>query len=130
MTTPEVVARIMMYVHLFNNTIEEVDQPLLMYSVEAVIDRTLLYLNTKELNREFERVVADVVSGIFNRYKTSQNDQEPNLAVTSVSDNGQSVSYGNEIKNYLMTASDNDLFSGVATILKPYRKVRVLGREN
>lgn len=118
--------RIEKYVKTFNKTITEDDVELLDYVVEAVIDRTLLYLNRNELNQVFERVVADVVGGIFNKYKVNLNNQGTDLAINSVSDNGQSISYANEIRNYLANSTDNELFSGFAGLLNRYRRVNVV----
>ena len=123
----EQIERIKEYVLKFNKTIDETeDANLLEYAVEAVIDRTLLYLNHEKLEERFEKVVADVVGGIFNKYKTNLNTSGTDLAVASISDNGQSISYSNEIKNYLANSTDNELFSGFAGILSRYRRVNVI----
>ncbi len=123
----EQVERIKENVMKFNKTIDETeDADLLEYAVEAVIDRTLLYLNHERLEERFEKVVADVVGGIFNKYKTNLNTRGTDLAVSSISDNGQSISYSNEIKNYLANSTDNELFSGFAGILSRYRRVNVI----
>lgn len=119
-------ARIVKYVKTFNKTIDEKDENLLDYAVETVIDRTLLYLNRNELNPIFERVVADVVGGIFTKYKTNENNEGTDQAIRSVSDNGQSISYDNEIKNYLVNSADNELFSGFSGLLNRYRRVNVV----
>lgn len=118
--------RIEKYVKTFNKTITEDDDELLDYVVEAVVDRTLLYLNRNKLNQVFERVVADVVGGIFNKYKVNLNNSGTDLAINSVSDNGQSISYANEIRNYLANSTDNELFSGFAGLLNRYRRVNVV----
>lgn len=123
----EQIERIKEYVLKFNRTIDQTeDANLLEYAVEAVIDRTLLYLNHEKLEERFEKVVADVVGGIFNKYKTNLNTSGTDLAVASISDNGQSISYSNEIKNYLANSTDNELFSGFAGILSRYRRVNVI----
>ena len=123
----EQVERIKENVMKFNKTIDETeDADLLEYAVEAVIDRTLLYLNHERLEERFEKVVADVVGGNFNKYKTNLNTRGTDLAVSSISDNGQSISYSNEIKNYLANSTDNELFSGFAGILSRYRRVNVI----
>ena len=123
----EQIGRITEYVTTFNKTINaETDADLLEYAIEAVIDRTLLYLNREELDQKFEKVVSDVVGGIFNKYKTNENNSGTDLAVSSISDNGQSISYSNEIRNYLANTTDNELFSGFAVILSRYRRVNVI----
>ena len=121
----EQVKRIVDNVKIFNKTIN--DEDLLNYSVEAVIDRALLYLGHETLEKRFEKVIADVVSGVFTKYKKNETSTEPEMAVSSMSDNGQSVSYRNEVKSYLSTASDNELFSGFTNLLSRYRRIKVVG---
>ena len=75
---------------------------------------------------QYELLVADVVGGIFNKYKVNLNNQGTDLAINSVSDNGQSISYANEIRNYLANSTDNELFSGFAGLLNRYRRVNVV----
>ena len=124
----EQIDRIMLNVRKINKSIVEADEDLLEYAVESVIDRALLFLNHKDLDEKFEKIISDVVSGIFNKYKTNLNNSGTDLAVNSISDNGQSVSYSNEIKNYLANSTDNELFSGFAGILARYRRINVISK--
>lgn len=107
-------------------TISPEEQELLEYSIKSVIDRTCLFLRADKLDQKYERIVADVVSGVFNKYK---NDKKNDYAaqVQTLSDNGQSITYATTMRNFLLTASDDELFSGAINILKPYRKVKVVG---
>lgn len=123
----EQVQRIKGYVKQFT-TINQGEESLLEYSIEAVIDRLLLFLGVKELNKQFERVVADVVSKVFHKYKKDQTTG-PTAQIQTISDNGQSITYASEMRNYLMTASDNELFFGVIDLLKVYRKPKVVKNE-
>ena len=65
----------------------------------------------------------DILFNISNDNKTST---ESDQAISSVSDNGQSVSYSNEVKNYLASTEDNELFAGFAKLLAPYRRINVV----
>jgi hypothetical protein len=123
----EQVQRIKGYVKQFT-TINQGEESLLEYSIEAVIDRLLLFLGVKELNKQFERVVADVVSKVFHKYKKDKTSG-PAAQIQTISDNGQSITYADQMRNYLMTSTDNELFSGVIELLKVYRKPKVVRNE-
>lgn len=99
---------------------------LLEYVINEVVDRVLLYLNDTALDEALERVVARIVSGIFNQTINSKDSTQSDSAISSVSDNGQSVSFSNEVKNYLATAEDNELFAGFSKLLARYRRINVV----
>jgi len=122
------VERIEEYARTINATIEngEEDTALLEYAVEAVIDRALLYLNRNSLDERLEKVVADVVVSVFMKIKNNYNSSDVETAISSISDNGQTVSYSGEVKNYLQTSSDNELFGGFTNVLARYRKARMI----
>ena len=122
----EQVARINTYVKKFNKSIEPDDEELLVYSIEMAINRALLYLNHTELSIQFERIVADIVGEVFSKYKKNINQIEPEIAVASVSDNGQSISYSNEIKTYFSSASDKELFGGFINLMSKFRRANVV----
>ena len=114
--------RIKDYAKLLNNKIEDGD--LLDFVVLEVIDRVLIYLNDKELDQRLERIVARIVSGVFTE---SAESQSGDLAhnISSISDNGQSISYSDKVKSYLISADDTELFGGFSKLLAPYRRVNV-----
>ncbi len=99
---------------------------LLEYVINEVVDRVLLYLNDTALDKALERVVARIVSGIFNQTINSKDSTNSDSAISSVSDNGQSVSFSNEVKNYLATTEDNELFAGFSKLLARYRRINVV----
>lgn len=99
---------------------------LLEYCINEVYDRVLLYLNDTTLDEALERVVARIVSGIFDQTTNSKSSTESDSAISSVSDNGQSVSFANEVKNYLATTEDNELFAGFSKLLARYRRINVV----
>lgn len=121
----EQVKRIEDNVKRFNKTIGD-NTDLLNYSVKTVIDRALLYLGHDTLDTKFEKVVADIVSGIFTKYKKNINNEDADIVISSMSDNGQSISYSNEVKNYLTTTTDNELFGGFVNLLSRYRRIKVV----
>ncbi|MCL2631513.1 MAG: hypothetical protein FWD45_00235 [Coriobacteriia bacterium] len=119
------IERIVEYVGKINQTIS--DQDLLEYTIEAVIDRALLYLGHDKLDERFERIIADVVNGVLLKYITNLEATEPDKAISSVSDNGQSISYSHEAVRYLAAADDDELFGGFARLLAPFRTIKVVG---
>lgn len=117
------------YAKKLNSTITDDDSDLLDFVVSEVADRVILYLNDDHIDEQLNRVIARIVSGIFNQTKASQSSSSPDLAISSVSDNGQSVSYANEVVNYLSTTTDNELFTGFETLLNRYRRINVVSPE-
>ena len=114
--------RIKEYAKLLNDKI--VDGDLLDFVTLEVKDRVLVYLNDDELDAKLERIVARIVSGIF---AESSNNSSGDLAhdIKSISDNGQTISYSDQVKSYLISKDDEELFSGFSKLLAPYRRVNV-----
>ena len=117
--------RIKEYAKLLNDKI--VDGDLLDFVTLEVIDRVFVYLNDDELDTKLERIVARIVSGIF---AESSNNSSGDLAhdIKSISDNGQTISYSDQVKSYLVSKDDEELFSGFSKLLAPYRRVNVASR--
>lgn len=119
--------RIKEYVQKINATAAEASsEDILDFTINEVYDRVLLYLNDTSLDEALERVVARIVSGIFNQTYNSKSSTESDQAIRSISDNGQSVSFSNEVKNYLVSADDNELFAGFSKLLARYRRINVV----
>lgn len=99
---------------------------------EEVTDRISLYLNLSSERTEHvfdDRIVgvaARIAGKVFAQTQNAIEGAGEDMAIASVSDNGQSVSYHNEAKNYLATVEDNALFSGFSELLKPYRRLNVV----
>lgn len=94
-------------------------------------DRLSLYLNLDTTNklRYDERLVsisARVVSSLLQEAKDKVAGSNTETKIQSISDNGQTITFSNVAKNYIVTASDSELFGGVANILKPYRRCNVV----
>lgn len=94
-------------------------------------DRLSLYLNLdtdKKLQYD-ERLVSisvRVVSSLLQEAKDKVAGSNTETKIQSISDNGQTITFSNIAKNYIATASDSELFGGVANILKPYRRCNVV----
>lgn len=94
-------------------------------------DRLSLYLNLDTTNKlqYDERLVSisvRVVSSLLQEAKDKVAGSNTETKIQSISDNGQTITFSNIAKNYIATASDNELFGGVANILKPYRRCNVV----
>lgn len=125
--TDDQKTRIKGYVKKINVTASDGgNADILDFSIDEVADRVLLYLNREELPEAIERIVARIVSGIFNQTINTASSTSADSAISSLSDNGQSISFSNEVKNYLATAEDNELFAGYSKLLAPYRRVNVV----
>ena len=121
---PEQIKRIMGLVKRINKAVG--DDELLQFVVEEVVDRVLLYLNTDILETRLERIVARIASGMFNQTNANVEGGDADIAINSISDNGQSISYSDKVKNYLATSEDGELFGGFAKLLAPYRRINVV----
>lgn len=145
----EIIERIKEYVLVIDSTIAE-DNDLLDFVVASAVDRVLAYTNRQQLvdgyedyldgeyytgnydidvwgdykpvlpiPTELERAIASVV---MNAYKTQL---EQNIAttgnVTEVTDNGQTIRYGDGIATYFASKSDSELFSGITSLLDNFR---------
>ena len=122
MTDSEQETRIKTYAKLLNSRIE--DGELLDFVTLEVLDRVLVYLNDNILNQKLERIVARIVSGVFAESQDSSNG-ELSHNISSISDNGQTISYSERVKSYLVSTDDEELFSGFSKLLAPYRRVNV-----
>ena len=123
--TEDQKTRIKEYVGKINTAISADDNELLDFVIDEVVDRVLLYLNETSLDERLERIVARVIVAVYNQTNNSKESTGVENSITSISDNGQSISYSKEVKNYLATADDGALFSGFSALLAPYRRVNV-----
>lgn len=94
-------------------------------------DRLSLYLNLDPSNKlqYDERLVSisvRAVSSLLQEAKDKVAGSNTETKIQSISDNGQAITFSNTAKNYITTASDSELFGGVANILKPYRRCNVV----
>lgn len=115
------------YLKIINKDVEKIntDNPDLIYfCINEVVDRLCLYLNRPDLPKQLERIVANAVSNGLNKQLNSSSEGE--AVISSISDNGQSISFSNEAKNYFASVEDNLLFNGYENIIKRYRRIKVV----
>ena len=112
------------------NSINENNDLVDFLSLEMA-DRLSLYLNLdtdKKLQYD-ERLVSisvRIVSSLLQEAKDKVAGSSTETKIQSISDNGQTITFSNIAKNYIATASDSELFGGVANILRPYRRCNVV----
>lgn len=116
--------RIVNYAKTLNLKIENED--LLDFAIEDCAGRVLLYLGEKKLDVSLERIISSMVAMNYARLIDFSKTGEVKQAISSVSDNGQSVSYSLDQKRTLTTAQDDVIFLGFESILKNYRRIRVI----
>lgn len=130
----DIIANIKKYLKIINPNIESIEsknKDLVDFSIAEVIDRVQLYLNSETIPTKLERILANIVNNGLKRCLknieiTSDDATAVDQVVNSISDNGQSISYSNEVTNYFTTASDNELFTGFESLLSRYRRVKVV----
>lgn len=125
----EIIAKIKGYLKIINNT--EIDDKLLDFVICEVLDRVKLYLNSETIPTNLERILSNVINtGLKKCLKdmelASTDATAVDRVVTSISDNGQSISYANEVTRYFTTVSDEELFTGFTPLLSRYRRVKVV----
>lgn len=116
--------RIANYAKTLNSKIENED--LLDFAIEDCAGRVLLYLGEKKLDVSLERIISSMVAMNYARLIDFSKTGEVKQAISSVSDNGQSVSYSLDQKRTLTTAQDDVIFLGFESILKNYRRICVI----
>lgn len=130
----EIIANIKKYLKIINkniDTIEKDNEGIVDFAIGEVLDRVQLYLNSETIPTKLERILANIVNtGLKKCLKEIEISNEDNTAVnqvvTSISDNGQSISYANEVTKYFTTVSDEELFTGFTGLLSRYRRVKVV----
>jgi len=127
----EIITNIKEYLLIINPSISEVGTELIDFVIDEVLDRIQLYLNTNNIPPKLERILANIINtNLIKAQNNTRNDGNVEQTIVSISDNGQSISYSNEIKNYFVCASDNELFSGFTALLNRYRRVKVVNTEH
>lgn len=134
----EIIAKIKEYLKIINKNIDNIEKEnkeLVDFAIGEVLDRVQLYLNSETIPTKLERILANIVNtGLKKCLKDIEISSEDNTAVdqvvTSISDNGQSISYANEVTKYFTTVSDEELFTGFTSLLSRYRRVKVVYPKN
>lgn len=118
----DIVTQIKDYLKILNNTIK--DDDLLNFVINETLDRVSLYLNSETVPSKLARILARMINTGLNKVNDEINGAEQ--VISSLSDNGQSISYANEVKKYFTSTTDEELFSGFTSILSRYRRVKVV----
>lgn len=132
------VTKIKEYLKIINKNIDNIEKDnkdLVNFSIYEVGDRVQLYLNSDTIPTKVERILAKIVNnGLKKCLKEIEISKDDNTAVdqviTSISDNGQSISYANEVTKYFTTVSDEELFTGFTGLLSRYRRIKVVYPKN
>lgn len=118
------------YLKIINNKIDNIEKEnkgLIDFCIEEVIDRILLYLNADKLSSKLERIIAKIVNtGLKKSLNELKSELAVESAISSISDNGQSISFSNEVTRYFSTVSDEELFTGFSSLLQRYRRIKVV----
>jgi hypothetical protein len=149
----DVIARIEGYVTtLYPDILTEtgISADQLTYYITDVVDRALIYMNRDQLVVQYEedlvdydtdddiwdyydypipprleRTLANVVVGVVRTIvKRLASDTRE---VTKVKDQGQEVTFGEKLTNYLTSSNDSEVFTGSLTLLDKYTLGKVLG---
>jgi len=84
------------------------------YIVDVTGERLPILPVPVELERTLARVVVSSYKGIKGLFADSK-------GIKSISDNGQSISYGDYIESYFNSKEDDDIFGSAKTIIDRYR---------
>lgn len=94
----EQILRIKEYVKILDNNIildEKFD-----FNLYEFIDRALNYMNRKKLPIELERIIAKAIVQVYKKINSEEiNNGEVQKEISSISDNGQSVTFSDKVKN-------------------------------
>ena len=127
------IANIKEYVGILSS--KTYDEDVLNFSIGEVIDRVQLYLYSDVLPEKCERIIARIVvtnlSEISKKIEAEKsNEDTEEQVVSSISDNGQSITFSNEVKKYYVNASDEDVLRGFTQLLSRYRRIKVVYPKN
>jgi len=122
--TDDQKTKVKAYVTTLNSNV--LSGALLDLTLDIVIDRVLLYLNETVIAENLERVIAQVVVNAYKQATANGASTGIDQAISSVSDNGQTVSFSSKQTQYLSTTADQELFTGFEGLLSSYRRPHVI----
>jgi len=111
--------------YFYKRVTTPVDPDLLDYAIDELLSRTMIYLNMDSVPQKFEMSLVNILVSQMALYASDAS--ESNLK--KIEDNGQAVTYGEQLLNFFATQSDNIIFSGTAGVLGRYRLASVVGEE-
>lgn len=127
----DLISNVKKYLKIINKNVE--DSELIDFVIGEVIDRVKIYLNSETLPKHLDRILANIIDKSLKKARKEKElseENDTNQAINSISDNGQSISYSNEIVKYFTTVSDEELFTGFSSLLSRYRRVKVVYPKN
>lgn len=142
----EVKTRIKEYVLLIDSTLEE--DALIDFVVDDVIDRALLYMNRQQLVDQYEedfelyeddddfwikypypippQLERSLASVVVQSLRTIKSKRDGNKEVQTISDNGQSITYREQMASFLATSADSEIFSGTTRLMDKFRLANIV----
>lgn len=122
------------YLSILNKNLNHIDNDIIDFTIDETLDRVKVYLNTDTIKEGLTRIIAKIVNtGLTKAVKEAEmsqaGDMSADKAVASISDNGQSISYSNEITRYFTNVTDEELFTGFHSLLSRYRRIKVVHPE-
>ena len=127
--------KIEQYLRIINKNIDNMEKDLVEFIINETIDRVQLYLNCETVPTKIERILASVVDNNLKRCLKNIEIAKKDItgvdqSITSISDNGQSISFSNEVTKYFTTTNDEEFFSGFTSLLARYRRIKVVYPKN
>ena len=110
-------AKIKVYYEALGKTPEKID-----IQIDMILERTQIYLNRVDIDIRLTGTLAQMLYELNDSFEKNKEVQ-----VSSMSDNGQSVSFVQEPISALVSKSDAELFGSHTSILNRFRRVGVMG---
>ena len=129
MENNEQIVRIKTYLALINKdyqTIVQQSPDLIDFVILETIERLMFYLNCTSLPEQLERISAEIINGSLKRILDNRANDGSEKGISSMSDNGQSITFSSDVKKYFTTSTDDEMFSGYVGILNRYRRIKVV----
>lgn len=89
------------------------------YSSDYYVDATGTDQPILPIPTELERPLARIVVGSYKTVADSVSNDT--TAIKSIQDNGQSITYGDNVASYLSSKEDSDIFSSITKLLDKFR---------
>ncbi|CAM3606594.1 hypothetical protein ERUR111494_02550 [Erysipelothrix urinaevulpis] len=90
--------------------------------IEMILNRVKVYLNRKDVPFILASTIAEMIEEQSDMVKKNKED-----TISSISDNGQSISFSNKVFQSMISQTDVELFASHTAILNRFRKVGVIG---
>lgn len=90
--------------------------------IKIFLNRIRVYLNRSDVPFILVGTIAEMI--VEQHALARKNDEE---IISSISDNGQTISFSNKVFSSMTSQSDSQLFGSHTSILNRFRKVGVIG---